>query len=451
MSGRSIRWWLLLASGLAVALVLSLSAWGLVILFERHAERVEINNLRERVLAVASMVDAEHEAAPTLRPRLLDPVYERPYSGDYWQVRLGGEVWHSRSLWGEDLAPPAPASAPGPGRQIALTGPRGEALMGVEQWVVAGTGAEALPVQIIVASGRDELIAARRAFQGDLLPAIGLLGVALIGASLAQISLVLRLLARVRVRVAELTAGQRARLGRDLPPEVLPLAQEIDRLLDARDEELARARNRAADLAHAFKTPLQALMGDAARLRVRGECDTADSIEAVAGLMRRLVDRELARSRIHPQDARVHSDPARVAARVIDVLRRTPSGSAIVWGLDAPPGLHARIDAADLTEALGAMIENAAAHAQRRVTVTIVRHADEVAISVRDDGQGVPADELDRLRQRGVRLDQMTGGHGIGLAIVAEIAEAAGGRLSLENANPGFVACLSLPCARVRQ
>lgn len=448
MSGRSIRWWLLLASGLAVALVLSASAWGLVILFERHAERVEFENLRERVLAVASMVDAEHGATPTLRPRPLDPVYERPFSGDYWQVRMREEVWRSRSLWDEDLAPPAPVAAPGPAQQLALTGPRGKALIGVEQWLVAGTGAAALPVQIIVAGDRDELIAARRAFQGDLLPALALLGVALIGASLVQISVVLGLLARVRVRVAELTAGRRARLGRDLPGEVLPLAQEIDRLLDARDEELARARHRAADLAHAFKTPLQALMGDAARLREHAQPDTARSIEAVAGLMRRLVDRELARARIRPQNAGVQSDPAKVAARVIEVLRRTPSGAALVWGLEAPPGPRARIDPTDLTEALGAMIENAAGHARHHVSVTVCGRAGEVAISVRDDGLGVPDEELERLGQRGVRLDRMTGGHGIGLAIVAEIAEAAGGRLSLENADPGFVACLLLPAAK---
>ena len=58
---------------------------------------------------------------------------------------------------------------------------------------------------------------------------------------------------------------------------------------------------------------------------------------------------------------------------------------------------------------------------------------------------GQVATELARLAQRGVRLDQGGDGHGIGLAIVTDIAEAAGGRLVLTNTAPGLSAELHLP------
>ena len=48
-------------------------------------------------------------------------------------------------------------------------------------------------------------------------------------------------------------------------------------------------------------------------------------------------------------------------------------------------------------------------------------------------------------RERGVRLDQGGDGQGIGLAIVTDIAEAAGGRLELINMLPGLAAELHLP------
>ena len=57
-----------------------------------------------------------------------------------------------------------------------------------------------------------------------------------------------------------------------------------------------RARARAGDLAHALKTPLQALIGEAARLRAAGAGAAAQGIEEIAGAIDRHVQRELARA-----------------------------------------------------------------------------------------------------------------------------------------------------------
>ena len=450
---RSLRWRLTLTGGLAIVAALLLAAFGLNLLFDRHVERVAVAGLEARARAVTAMVDPRAPPGARFREAPADPLFDQPFSGHYWQIELGQDLRRARSLW-DYVLPPGPAGAvPGQSRVLTLPGPRGEALLAVEQVLLL----EGTPLRNVVATDRHDLDLARRGFLADLAPYLALLGGLLLLGSGAQISVGLRPLAQVSALVAALRAGRRPRIGADLPSEVLPLASEIDLLLDQRDTQLARARHRAADLAHGFKTPLQALLGDADLLRRRGEDDLADSVEAVAVAMRRLVDRELTRARLNTGQSSAQAAPAPLMARVAAVLRRTPKGAALDWQITADPGLRARIDPDDLTEALGALMENAMRHAIRRVDLRLVAQAGGLDLVIRDDGPGVAAADLDRLTTRGLRLDQGgdgqggdgpgSDGQGIGLALVADIIEAAGGRLTLRNADPGFEVTLHLAAA----
>ncbi|MGB5626924.1 MAG: ATP-binding protein, partial [Woeseiaceae bacterium] len=54
-----------------------------------------------------------------------------------------------------------------------------------------------------------------------------------------------------------------------------------------------------------------------------------------------------------------------------------------------------------------------------------------------DDGPGIPKEAADALLQRGMRLDESTPGHGIGLAVVKDIARSYGGQLSINTSDLG--------------
>ena len=436
----SIRWRLMAAGAVAIVGALLVAAFGLSFLFDRHVQRVAVADLAARALSVAAMVEPDAPGGPAFRQAPGDPLYDQPFSGHYWHAELAGQARQSRSLWDYALPLPAGDLTPGQSRVLSLPGPMGEPLLALEQRFQVGDA----PLRVVVASNRDELERARAGFLSDLLPYLALLGALLLAGSVAQVVIGLKPLSQVSARVAALRSGAQPRLGQDMPQEVQPLAAEIDQLLDDRDTELARARHRASDLAHGFKTPLQALLGDAQQLRDRGASDLAESVETVATAMRRLVDRELARARIQSDRRKASAAPAQVLARVQGVLQRTPAGAALDWVLDAPPDLRARIDADDLTEALGALAENAVRHAKSRVTLRSRAVPEGVALMVEDDGPGVPEAQLARLAQRGVRLDESGEGQGMGLAIVADIAEAAGGTLRLESLHPGFRATLLL-------
>ena len=98
-------------------------------------------------------------------------------------------------------------------------------------------------------------------------------------------------------------------------------------------------------------------------------------------------------------------------------------------------------------EMLGNIADNACKWARHTVTVK-VSHSRELSgqarssllIEVRDDGKGMPEEDIARALLRGARLDQTTAGHGIGLAVVKELVEEVyNGRLVINSSPSGTV------------
>ncbi|MBP7241398.1 HAMP domain-containing sensor histidine kinase [Amaricoccus sp.] len=442
MTRGSLRLRFLIAGAAALAATLAVAALGLALLFDRHVERLAVAELSAELDHLAAGLGTGSEGLIVARAPS-DPGYVQPLSGSYWQIETGGRTLRSRSLWDQKLTLPPRASSDPNLRELHMTGPRGEALLVATRALRIGDES----VEATVATDRADLTAARRAFLGDLTPYLALLAIALLAAGWAQVTIGLRPLAHVGERVAALRSGGATRLGEDFPSEVRPLAAEIDALIAARETDVERARARAGDLAHALKTPLQALIGEAARVRAAGAASAATGIEDVASAIDRHVQRELARARVAGAARAAVADPGAVIAGVLSVLKRTPEGRRVAWEVRAEAALRVRIDPTDLIEALGALAENAARHAATRVTLMAGRRGALAAIGVRDDGPGAAPEALERMRARGVRLDARFPGQGLGLAIAGEIAEAAGGSLELADAAPGLEATLLLPAA----
>jgi signal transduction histidine kinase len=444
----SLRLRLLAAGALSVLLAIGAAAWILGILFEQHVERRLEVELKTHLDQLVAGLEVGADGQPTLIRQPADPRFGRPLSGLYWQLAFddGARLERSRSLWDAALELPPDVLASGAVHRHLLPGPRaGEQLLILERSVQLPARFGAGHLRAAVAIDRAELAAARRAFVADLWPYLGVLAALLLLASVLQVQVGLSPLRAVRGRLGEIRAGRRRSLGEGLPSEVQPLATELDALLEARDRQVEQARARAADLAHGLRTPLQVLAGDAESLRNKGEVVLAREIEDLTAVMRRHVDRELARARLATA---VHAEAGlrEVAGRVLAVVRRTPDGTRLAWEVEIAPESRARIDPDDLAEVLGNLVENAARHARRRVRLADRIEAGQVVLSVADDGPGIPADRREAALGRGGRLDER-GGAGLGLAIVQDVLAAWGGTLELADAAPGLVALVRLPRA----
>lgn len=434
MSRRSLRLRLLAASAVSIAAALILAGIGIAVLFARHVERrvdAELDTYVDQIAGNVAFLPGG--ALELLRPPA-DPRFNVPLSGLYWDVReIGGtRSIRSRSLWDETLRLPEDTLASAAVHRHLLAGPGGTTLIVRERRVLYPEG----DLRIAVAIDRAEPRAAVRAFVSDLALSLVLLGAVLLAAAWAQVRYGLRPLEAVRSAIGAIRSGRRARLGGDHPDEVRPLAQEIDDLLDAQDESLARARSRAAELAHGLRTPLTVLATIAGRLRAEGRAQVADDIDHVAAGMRRHVESAITEARLGHRTA----GPSPVAPLVGDVvatLRRTPDGARLTWTTGIPPGAVLAMDRDSLLDAIGNLAENGAKWARSRVHIALEIGEGTAVLAIEDDGPGIPPGDRERVTERWQRLDRDRSGSGLGLSIVRQIAEAHGGALRLGSSRLG--------------
>lgn len=445
----SLRLRLLAAGAASILVALAIAGFGLLLLFERHVERrmaAELgSHLNQLVSSLARAADGTLDiGVPPAEPRFLQPL-----SGLFWQIADEGTntVLRSRSLWDATLPLPPDVPTAGELHQHTIPGPGGVTLMAVERRIATPASLGSGTIRAVVAVDHAEVHAAGLAFASDLVPSLALLAAVLIAAAWIQVSVGLRPLDAIRRRLAQVRSGKAGRLGTAFPDEVRPLVAEVDHLLDEQEKAIARARARAADLAHGLKTPLTVLSADAEELRARGDTRLADEIETVTAGMRRHVERELVRARTGMRARTGLVQPVRpVIEQVVKVLRRTPQGQRLSWEIEGTDGLTMRMDAQDLAEILGNLAENAAAWAAGTVRIVGRRDRDAVILQIEDDGPGVPEEQIDTVLARGGRLDETRPGTGLGLAIVGDLVEAYGGSFALQRSPlGGLLAKVRLP------
>jgi signal transduction histidine kinase len=122
---------------------------------------------------------------------------------------------------------------------------------------------------------------------------------------------------------------------------------------------------------------------------------------------------------------------------LVAVLERTAEGERLMFEVDIPAELRVPVSEDIVTEMLGALIENAARHGRRRVRISGHSGTDALSLVVEDDGPGMDMGRAEAALARGARLDEAGPGHGLGLSITRDLAEASGASLQMERSDLG--------------
>ncbi len=434
MKRNSLRLRLLAGAAVAIFIALALAWGGISWMFHQHIERREAAELTALAEQVISGLTIDPAGKTIVDPAPADPAFQSIASGTYWQVRGPKGTDQSPSLWDQSL-PAAPAEGEG-WTSATVAGPFGKQLTMVSRKIRPDESDAEVVVR--VAADDSEMRHALREFDRELGLSLALLWLVLSIAAYIQVSLGLRPLDRLRRDLERLRKSPAARLSDAHPSEILPLTGAINAMADARENDLGRARRRAADLAHSLKTPLAVVAAQSRRAREAGATGAADGIDRAVEAASAALEAELARSRAAAARS-VGGDctPHDVAESLVAVIERSEHGERIAFTIDIAPSLRLPLDRADLAEMLGGLIENATQHARRQVVISGRREAGSVILSVADDGDGISDEAIGRAIERGVRIDETGAGHGFGLAIVRDLAEATGGVFRLGRADLG--------------
>lgn len=237
---------------------------------------------------------------------------------------------------------------------------------------------------------------------------------------------------KVSTELAAIESGQQENLKGIYPIELKLLTDNINSLINHEHKQQKRYRNGLADLAHSLKTPLAVLQG--AVDSKDDEQSKRKTIHEQIECMDNIIQYQLRRA------ATAGSSPGMglitlrpIIDRIVNTVEKAHRDKHPEIKIEMDNTIGLRIDEGDLMELLGNLVDNAFKWCRHSIHLSANYQGNQVIIQVKDDGPGIQQHEIVRILERGVRADQSTPGHGIGLAIVRDIIQVYGGDLSIEN------------------
>lgn len=413
---------------LLTAITVMLSGMFTAYVSERYM--TEMSFLANRIAANVSYDDGHFkvDSAPT------DPRFELPAGGRYWQLSAEGQPpVRSTSLWDTTISPEKIKETKAYGFSEQES-PDGTPMLiyAIRSKMADATGKGAEPFWIYCAFPKAELTGVLDGFHNQLRIMILLTAAFLIVAATVQNFIGLRALKKLIGQVADIRAGNANSISEGGPSEILPLVREINLLLSERETAISRARARASDLAHGLKTPLTVLVQLAQKLP---GTDREIALKQV-DLIRQRSDRQLQSARLGVEQMAA-TQIAEIAGKLVQVLKPATAHKNLRWHILIDPELAIATDPADLAEAMGNILDNAAKWAKANILVRADQRGGWTEIRISDDGPGADVADYEKMLRRGVFLAENEDSSGLGLAISLDIASAYGGALSLSRSEMG--------------
>ena len=242
-------------------------------------------------------------------------------------------------------------------------------------------------------------------------------------------------------RLLDSLTGQAA-----LAIERIMLASDLDRERLATETERLRTAL-LTSISHDLRTPLATILGSATTLTAEGATLDPRAQTELLGLIRdeaerlnRFIGNLLDMTRLEAgslEPNRVPTDIADAIGTALARVERILAGHRVEVAIEGELPLL-RLDGVLLEQVLVNLLDNAAKYAPAgsRIEITAGREGGAVRIAVRDEGPGIPKEDLERVFEkfyRVRRMDRRPAGTGLGLAICRGFVEAMGGKIFAAN------------------
>lgn len=432
----SLKSRLILAASLWIALGTIGAGLVLSAIFKHHVTTQFYDELHVHLDELQRLAEFHQDGSLHLQRNLSDPRYDVPLSGFYWEVQKDGKVLaRSASLEGPPLSMPPDAPNDIGVHSHVIEGPTG-ALIAVEKAVWEDPGEK--PDRFIIGTDERHLDAVVSSFNTTLAMSLAAFGLSLVGAATLLILYALKPMRQLRTALQSVRSGHASQLSGQFPTEVVPLVDDLNRLLTSTGDLIQRARTQAGNMAHGLKTPLAIVTDEAYRLGDQGQDRASSTILGQCRKMQSHIDYQIARARAVAMRSTpgVVADPQKAALEVASALGRLYKGKSVAIEVDVPEGRRLACDPADLNEMLANLVDNACKHARSTVRIACIG-GDATGMTVEDDGPGLPPEAREVVFNIGERWDSRAAGSGLGLAIVRDLARLYGGDVTLKDSPLG--------------
>jgi two-component system sensor histidine kinase PhoQ len=246
-------------------------------------------------------------------------------------------------------------------------------------------------------------------------------------------------LRRLATQIGAVERGERDRLDGQWPTELTGVVANLNTLLVAERTRIARYRDTLGNLAHSLKTPL-AVLGATVKPDQPGAAQVKEQVERMSAIVEHQLRRAATSGGASVGKQAIPLLP--IAQDLRSALLKAHGRKDFALEVSIPAGLLFVGDRDDLTEALGNLMDNAAKWCRQQVRVSatfrpLAGASQKLGIVVEDDGPGIAPVDRARVLERGARADEETPGHGLGLAMVRDMAGLYAGRLDLGESQLG--------------
>ncbi len=420
---------------ITVSVVLVIGLGGIGWSIDRMYARSLQDSIEERLMSTLNLLvsSIEEEAGSLRMADPPDPRLQQPGSTLTAGMRSEGYTWLSASTLQTEplLWPHGPV-----GKQVLrridefFHDSNPQFVMSWELGWETEQGA-VLPLHLWAAADIDDLRQPLTEFRRRTWRWLVVVGVLLLGVQLLAGWLGMKPLRRVEKEILAIEKGEKQALDGVYPVELAALTDNLNALLASEKIGQQQYRKALGNLGHAMKTPLAVLSSILQQEHISAEDreQASNAVRELHSVIRFQIERAASAAR------RTMLQPLAVPPQVDRLLRslkKIHPHVNIESNIETDSVFYG--EQRDLLEVLGNLLENACKYGAGEVLLCVRqinggRRKPGLAISVGNNGQPLSAELFEKLLQRGLRGDQRTEGDGLGLAIVAEIAEAYQARL----------------------